>query len=88
MSDYLCIYATGTMVRDKTKALLENKIILKADILEAFPYYLKNEKAKIGCGSNAVMMILKSSKLESFKDYIGKEIVWYAVPVVASSDIM
>jgi hypothetical protein len=64
VEEYACIYAKGTLVRDTVKKLIEKKLVLKADLIEVFPVYLKNSRAKIGTNDTAALLIVERLRLD------------------------
>ncbi len=64
MDEYVCIYASGTMVRDIARSLMEKGLAVRADKMEVFPMYFKNGKIKTGSNDNAVMILAERSQLD------------------------
>ncbi len=93
MKEYVCVYATGTMVRDIAKSLLERNLVIRADLMEVFPMYLKNDKAKIGSNNNAVMFLVERVRLDEMVSTMESMNQWreplsaYAFPVLMTKGI-
>lgn len=93
MTEYVCIYASGIFVPDIVKVLIERNLAVKADLLEVFPMYFKNNKVKTGSNNNAVMLLVERARLDEAMNTIQSLNQWndpliaYAMPVLASIGI-
>ncbi len=92
MEESIVIYASGAMVRERCKALLEQKLVISADLFESFPFSLKKDgKAKLGFNSNAAILLVERKNLDqvttSFRasGLASDPIRAYAMPVVATT---
>ncbi len=92
MQEPIVVYASGTMVRDKCKVLLEQKLIVSADLFESFPFFLKKDgKAKLGFNSNAAILLVERKHLDKVmaalqsSELSSDPIRAYAMPVLATT---
>lgn len=93
MDEYVCIYATGTFIRDIAKSLVEKKLAVRADLMESYPVYLKNNKPKVGSNSNIVLLLVERVRLNEVMETMQSLNKWnppltaYAVPVLTTIGI-
>jgi hypothetical protein len=94
MSEKVCIYAVGPLVRDITKNLMEDAMISRADLFESFPFSLKSGKAKIGTNSDAIILLAEKNNVAAIIDVFRNKLkfskdkaTFYVFPVLEVHEI-